>query len=93
MTRINTVQVIRPEGGTISYQYPPVKSFPEPAFTWKKDGSVMSESQRISFSKAGNLYIANVDIADVANYVSTVSNSIAAASVDRAQLSVTVTGK
>lgn len=93
MTRINTVQVIRPEGGTISYPYPPVKSFPEPAFTWKKDGSVMSESQRISFSKAGNLYIANVDIADVANYVSTVSNSIAAVSVDRAQLSVTVTGK
>lgn len=53
----------------------------------------MSESQRISFSKAGNLYIANVAISDVDNYASTVSNSIAVASVNRAQLSLTVTGK
>ena len=53
----------------------------------------MSETRRISFSKAGNLYVANVDNGDVSSYKSTVANTFAAASVDRASVLVSVTGE
>ena len=43
----------------------------------------MSETQRISFSKEGNLYIGNVDTQDLADYTSTVENTVAVRSFNR----------
>lgn len=81
------------QGGTFTYSYPEVKSFPNPRFTWRKGGSTMSETQRISFSKAGNLYIGNVDIQDLAHYTSTVENSVVVRSFNRGPVSLSVSGE
>lgn len=93
VTPTSTASTSVPQGGAIVYTYPPVKSYPDPtSVTWKKgDTIVMSETRRISFSKAGNLYVANVDNGDVSSYKSTVANTFAAASVDRASVLVSVT--
>ena len=81
-----------PEGGAFKFEYPEVKSFPEPTFTWRKASTVMSETQRISVSNVGNLYIANVDINDLANYKSTVQNTFTGGSFDRGPIGVRITG-
>ena len=71
------------QGGAFIYTYPEVKSFPNPTFAWRKHSSPMPETQRISFSKAGNLYIGNVDNHDLAPYTSTVQNTDAVQSFNR----------
>lgn len=81
------------EGGALRYTYPGVNSFPHPSFIWRKGGSVISETQRISFSKAGNLYIGNVVKSDLAHYTSTVQNTVAGQSFNRGPLAVSVTGR
>ena len=81
-----------PEGGAFKFEYPEVKSFPEPTFTWRKASAVMSETQRISVSDVGNLYIANVDRYDLANYKSTVQNTFTGGSFDRGPIGVVITG-
>ena len=79
--------------GKFSYDYPVVKSFPKPTITWTKSGSALSESQRISFSAIGNLYIGNVDVNDADNYESTVENPVTGQSFNRGTISLGVTGK
>lgn len=81
------------EGGKFSYDYPVVKSFPKPTITWTKSGSALSESQRISFSAIGNLYIGNVDVNDAGNYQSKVENTVTSQSFNRGTISLGVTGK
>ena len=81
------------EGGKFSYDYPVVKSFPKPTITWTKSGSTLSESQRISFSAIGNLYIGNVDVNDAGNYQSKVENTVTSQSFNRGTISLGVTGK
>ena len=81
------------QGGKFSYDYPVVKSFPKPTITWTKSGSALSESQRISFSATGNLYIGNVDVNNVGYYQSKVENTVTGQSFDRGIISLSVTGK
>ena len=81
------------QGGKFSYDYPVVKSFPKPTITWTKSGSALSESQRISFSAIGNLYIGNVDVNDASNYGSKVQNTVTGQSFNRGIISLGVTGK
>ena len=81
------------QGAGLKYKYPAVKSFPKPRFTWRKGSITMSETQRISFSAAGNLYIGNVDINDAAHYTSAVENTVTAGSFNRGPLTVSLTGE
>lgn len=81
------------QGGKFSYDYPVVKSFPKPTITWTKSGSALSESQRISFSATGNLYIGNVDVNDAGNYESKVENTVTGQSFNRGTIALGVTGK
>ena len=64
------------EGGGLVFAYPEVESYPKPTFTWTKNNNALQENQRISISAAGNLYIGNVDVDDLASYKSTVRNSV-----------------
>ena len=85
-----------PQGGAFTFTYPEVKSFPNPRFTWRKSGRTMSETQRISFSKAGNLYIGNVDsqdLADSSGYTSTVENTVVVRSFNRGPVSLGVSSE
>ena len=70
-----------------------MRSFPKPTITWTKSGSALSESQRISFSAIGNLYIGNVDVNDVGNYESKVENTVTGQSFNRGIISLGITGK
>lgn len=79
------------QGGEFIYEYPVIKSFPKPTITWTKSGSSMSETQRISFSTEGNIYIGNVEVNDVGNYYSRVQNG--GQSFSRGPLTVSVTGE
>ena len=81
------------QGGKFSYDYPVVKCFPKPTITWTKSGGALSESQRISFSAIGNLYIGNVDVNDAGNYESKVENTVTGQSFNRGTISLGVTGK
>ena len=81
------------EGGKFSSDYPVVKSFPKPTITWTKSGSVLSDSQRISFSAIGNLYIGDVDVNDVGFYQSKVENTVTSQSFNRGTISLSVTGR
>lgn len=81
------------QGGKFNYDYPVAKSFPNPTITWTKSGSALVESQRISFSASGNLYIGNVDVNDAANYQSKVENTVTGQSFNRGTISLGVTGK
>ena len=80
-------------GGKFNYDYPVVKSFPKPTITWTKSGGALSESQRISFSAVGNLYIGNVDVNDAGNYESKVENTVTGQSFNRGTISLGVNGK
>ena len=82
-----------PQGGKYSYDYPVVKSFPKPTITWTKYGIPLSESQRISFSAIGNLYIGNVDVNDVGTYKSKAENTVTGQSFDRGTIELGVTGE
>nr|XP_058964313.1 protein sidekick-2-like isoform X2 [Pocillopora verrucosa] len=79
------------QGGEFTYEYPVIKSFPKPTITWTKSGSSMSETQRISFSTEGNIYIGNVEVNDVGNYYSRVENG--GQSFSRGPLTVSVTAR
>ena len=81
------------QGGKFNYDYPVAKSFPNPTTTWTKSGSSLFESQRISFSASGNLYIGNVEVNDAANYQSKVENTVTGQSFNRGTISLGVTGK
>lgn len=81
------------QGAELTYEYPVVQSFPEPTITWTKGGSALSESERISFSTSGNLYIGNVEVNDVDRYRSTVQNTYTGQSFSRGPVVVSVTGK
>ena len=81
------------QGGKFSYDYPVVKSFPKPTITWTKSGSALSESQCISFSATGNLYIGNVDVNDAGNYQSKVENTVTSQTFNRGTISLGVTGE
>ena len=76
------------EGGGLRYQYPKVKSFPKPTFTWTKDNIVLREDQRISISAAGNLYIGNMDTPDLALYRSTVRNTVTQTYFNRGPITI-----
>ena len=81
------------QGGSFTYDYPVVKSFPKPQITWTKSGSTLNENERVSFSNTGNLYIGNVDVNDAGNYKSKVENTVTSQSYDRGTISLGVTGK
>ncbi|KAJ7340258.1 Roundabout 1 [Desmophyllum pertusum] len=81
------------QGAELTYEYPVVQSFPEPMITWTKGGSALSESQRISFSASGNLYIGNVEVNDVDRYRSTVQNTYTGQSFSRGPVVVSVTAR
>ena len=70
-----------------------MRSFPKSTITWTKSGSALSESQRISFSAIGNLYIGNVDVNDAGNYESKVENTVTGQSFNRGIISLGITGK
>ena len=42
--------------------------YPKPKFIWKKDGQLLRESERISISEEGNLYIAQLSLNDAGKY-------------------------
>ena len=81
------------EGGGLTYEYPEVKSFPKPTFTWTKNNIVLREDQRISISAAGNLYIGNTDIADLGLYRSTVQNTVTGSRFNRGPISINFAGE
>ena len=81
------------QGGELTYEYPVVESFPKPTITWTKSGSFLSETERISFSTNGNIYIGNVEVNDVGIYSSKVENTFAGQSFNRGPVFVSVTGE
>ena len=42
--------------------------YPKPKFIWKKDGRLLRETERISVSEEGNLYIAQLSFNDAGKY-------------------------
>ena len=77
-----------------SSKLPATESFPDPVYSWRKQGgSVLKEDRRISISKGGHLYIANVQTSDVATYTSSVSNTVTGGSYNRNPISLSVRSK
>ena len=81
------------EGSPWSSTFPATESFPVPSYYWKKDGDVLREDKRISISKGGQLYIADVKTSDVATYTSEISNTVTGGSYSRNPISVSVRSK
>ncbi|XP_048575611.1 protein sidekick-2-like isoform X2 [Nematostella vectensis] len=57
--------------------------FPKTQYTWRKSGALLRETDEVSFSSQGNLYLSRLGFDDIGEYGSEVTNTVTGTSYSR----------